>query len=74
MSLINDLTEKKVIGVVCDLCGSHKAITVDEVAERLESGHMSGRCCDCGANGNEVSFYYICETPCPEPSCLCHKM
>ena len=77
--IVQDLAEKlpsgsdgltdKVVGVVCDLCGSHKAITVEEVMVRLSSP----RACDCGANHSEVSFYYICETPCPDPRCLCHK-
>jgi hypothetical protein len=64
----DDLTEK-VVGVMCDLCGSHKAITIQEVEVRV----TSRRFCDCGANSGEVSFYYICETPCSSPDCLCHS-
>ena len=64
-----DVLREKVVGVVCDLCGSHQAITPVEVAVRLTSRHA----CDCGANHSEVAFYAICETPCSTPSCLCHK-
>jgi hypothetical protein len=69
MARRNDLTEK-VVGVMCDLCGSHKAITLQEARARL----MSDSSCDCGANSGEVRLYYICEAPCPDPRCLCHKM
>jgi hypothetical protein len=64
----DDLRDK-LVGVVCDLCGSHKAVTLGEAAVRLTSRHA----CDCGANHSEVALYYICETPCSTPSCLCHK-
>jgi hypothetical protein len=63
-----DLTEKN-IALMCALCGSHTAIAAQGIAARL----MSDRCCDCGANSGEVYLYYICETPCSNPSCLCQK-
>jgi len=68
--LVERVLTEKVIGVMCDLCGSHKAITGEEVVARLMGGR---RPCDCGATLDEVSFYYICETPCSSLGCLCHK-
>ena len=59
----------EVIGLQCTVCGSHKAITVEDVVARLKSDDW----CDCGANSGEVYVYSICETPCSSPSCLCHQ-
>jgi hypothetical protein len=70
MATTDEKIFQKVLGMLCELCGAHKAVSPFELYGRMKRGPLH---CDCGANAAEVSVYWICDVPCSDPGCLCHQ-